>query len=426
MSQKYSYNNEFVNTIGGGDVLIDVFKKQGILGFINKHLGSRSARAEYDYGEAIMMWFVSVCSGLRRGEHLYNYKENFKRHPRFNKFISPDTFYYMCKELAVKNKYYEKTKKPKDEDIEPHNYNTSKDHEVNWNDKLTDLLIDTALKLGLIKQGVKYVLDYDTTIIKTKIKGSRPHYQGGGTGYAPALALINNIPLVIENRNGDSNGSFHLTITIKKILSLLNKRGIIVDTVRVDGAGFNREFTNYMDEKGMKYFTRPHAKTVDNVMGDIFNWRTTTFRGYSMEIGDGLFDFGRGETRMIVERRRDGTKWGVITNDMEISDELAITLYAKRGDAENLFKDLKGHFGWNILPMRELNYNCVYLYIQALCFSMFTYMKRKFSKVMLRVRANMTLRTFRDKFMNIPTKWNGEELVFLSDLKDYIALSGFT
>lgn len=77
------------------------------------------------------------------------------------------------------------------------------------------MLIDAALKLGRLEKGVPYILDYDTTDIQNKIKGSRKWYGGRGKrAYCLAVGMINKIPVFIENRNGDSNSSFNLTITL--------------------------------------------------------------------------------------------------------------------------------------------------------------------------------------------------------------------
>ena len=434
MAQKYKYSDELVNVMGGSDVIIDVLKKKGVLGFIDKKLGARSARAEYSYGDAIVMWFVAVCRGARRLEHLYSHKESFIRHPRFNKFMSPDTLSYIFKELSVENKYIKKAipQKRKGQPLKKleDNIDISKSalyNEINCNDKMNDLLLDMAINLGLLKKGVYYTLDYDTTTIETKIRGSRKYYNGDGKkGYAPALALINNIPLVIENRNGDSNPAFNLTTTIEGILDLLKEKGILVNVVRVDRAGYIKAFTTSMQDRGIKYFTRPKSEVVDSNVGGVFNWKKVSFAKYDAIVGDTLFDFSGHEARMIIQDRGEEKMWGLLTNDMNISNADVVKTYNIRGDSENLFKYLKGDFCWELMPQRELKYNCVYLCVEAICFCIFTYIKRLFATKIKSVRSNMMLYNFIQNFMRIPTRWEEDELVFLNQLKDYTALSGFT
>lgn len=422
MSQVYKNNNDVVNSIGGGDVLMDVIKKEGFIGFITKILGKRSPRAEYSYAEAIIMWFVAVCSGAKRFENLYHHKETFKRHPRFNKFISPDTLSYMCKELSVKNIYVEKS-------VQGKTVKTKRNisHEINNNQNLNRLLIRSALKLGLLKRGFKYILDFDTTTIVTKIRGGRTHFNSEGRrGYSPALAMINNIPVYIENRNGDSNGAFKLTQTIAEAINMLKEYGVNIGTVRVDAAAYSREFVSYCNANKMYFFTRAKNSKVVSLIGNVFNWTINKLRTKEkIMIGETHYDFYGNHTRMVIEQK-DKIFRGIVTNRQDITKEEVADIYTKRGDAENLFKYLKGDFGWNLLAMRTIEHNTVYLGLQAFCYLLYTFIVRRFSSVLKSVKRNMRLPTFFNKFMKTPTQWSGEVLVFLDNRQDYYLLSGFT
>lgn len=422
--------------MGGSDILLDVLHKAGIFGFINKKLGKRSKRAEYSYSEGILMWFLSVCGGAKRLENVYNNKDRFKRNPRFNKFISPDTLSYMFKEISVKNDYYKKVSKVKGEkklasmhidNADVKNHKKEDLNETNLNHKLNELLVDMALKTGLLKKGVKYTLDYDTTIIETTIHGSRKHYKGNGnTGYAPSLACINKIPLVIENRNGNTVSFFNIVSNVENIINMLTEKGILVEKIRIDAAGYNSLLTDMLNRKGIKFYIRARPKGLYDDLGDIFNWQTNTIYGQKMEIGDLYRPFGEWATRFIVAQKEDGGIWVIMTNDTTLDCKQAIKFYGMRGDAENLFKYLKGDFGWDLMAMRTLSHNTVYLCIQALCYQLYTFMIRKFAGVVNFVWNNMRLPTFIDKFMKVPTRWEGTDLVFCCTDKDYSGLAGFT
>lgn len=434
MGQLYSCKNDFINALGGSDVLVDVILKRGILKLIDKHLGIRGPRAEYTYGEGILLWFISMCRGAKRMENVYQHKESFTRHPRFKKFISPDTLLYMFKELAVKNDYYKKLGKGETRNRRVgeicHVKNPRKDeirelHETNWNKRLNEMLVDSALKLGLLKKNVGYVLDYDTTIINNKIRGSKSHYEKR-TGYNPAIALINKIPLIIENRNGDSSPAFKLAETVGEIIDILIKKGITIDYVRIDGAAHSEYFTDMINKKKLKYITRPKSVTTDNSSQDVFNWRRYDINNRNCLIGDAPFRIGKYDNRIVITKKPDDTLWGLITNEMYLSKAEIVKLYNKRGDAENMFKDLKRDFGWTVMPMRDVSNNTVYLCIQAFCYQLFTYITRLFSGVSDFVRNNMRLLTFLNNFIRVPTMWNGEELIFLATDKDYSGLAGFT
>lgn len=435
MPYAYRYKKEFINALGGGDVLIDVLLKKGLDSHIDKMLGKRSARAEYKYSDGVLMWFIALCSGSKRMENVYNHKERFTKHPRFNKFISPDSLLYMFKELAVDNDYWHKKghTKVSEESLKLTKEELAKVksvdelHEINWNPKLNNLLVESALKLKLLQKGVKYTLDWDTTLIETKIRDSRIHYKkNGNTGYAPALGLINNIPLVIENRNGNSNGHFNVTYTIEKTIDLLNSKGIEVGKVRVDAAGFSQHLANMLNKRGINFYIRPRSNSTAIVMHDIFNWKQEFVNNAWVDVGDAPYMFGKFKTRMIVEKKLNGNNSGLITNDFEMSNDEAINFYAQRGDAENLFKNLKQDFGWDLLPMRSLKNNTVYFFIEAFCYQLYKYIVRMFAGKLNFVRSNMCLWTFIQVFMKVPTMWDGHDLIFCSSDKDYSPLAGFT
>lgn len=429
MSKKYIHNNE-ANSYGGGDIIIDVLRKRGIPEFINSYLGERHPRAEYSYSEGIFHYFIAQCRGAKRIENMYDCRDDLKNHPNFGKGMSPDTYLYMCKELARPNKYYKKENISEKLAKKIEKGKAFDSHEVNTIEKYNEWLVDTLILLGFLKVGGRYILDYDTTDIETKHKHSRRYYKGNGKkAYCPAVAMINKMPVYIENRNGDSNASFKLTQTIDSILNLLSKKGIIVDVIRIDAAGFSKEFTEFVNAKGLKYVTRAKYTTVKNEKEFIRNWTETTIKKCTNEIGDNVFHFGKDETRMIVKKviEKDGAVryWGLITNEFDKSNAEIINLYAQRGDCENLFSALN-EFSWDVLPMRKFEHNTVYLYLTAFNYILYKFITNLFESKTPRVWQNMELKTFIDKFMAVPTMWIKNKLRFLKRAREYMILLEFT
>jgi hypothetical protein len=431
MTQNYRVCKVASNSFGGGDVIIDVLKKHGVSEFLDSYLGQRHPRAQYTYAEAVIHWFVTQCRNHNRIENMYKSQKEVKKHPRFNKGMSPDTFLYSLKELARPNIYMKKNdpsikQLEKEKKGERYEY-----HEVNIIERYNEMLVDIAIKLGLLKKGVKYILDYDTTELETKIKGGRKYYKGNGRkAYSPAVSMIENIPLFIENRNGDSNASFNLVNSIESVLDLLKRKGITVELIRIDAAAFSREFTEFVGSRGLKYVTRPKSPTVKKQSKRIRNWIKTTIKKTSNEIGDTVFLFGKDESRMVVKKVLDENGkpkyWGLITNDFEMSNVEIINTYALRGDCENLFSSLN-EFGWKVLPMRKFEHNTVYLYITAFNYILFRFIKKLFSSVMpKRVWESMELKTFFHSYISVVTRWVKGILKFDEGAEDYLALSGFT
>ncbi|MDQ3192715.1 MAG: transposase [Bacteroidota bacterium] len=431
MSQKYiSSDKNKGNSFGGGDIIIDVLKKYGLIEFINSKLGKRSPRAEYDYSEVLITLFISQCRGAKRIENIYDSLDALLCHPRFQKGMSPDTFLYACKELSEPNQYYKKKTISDKLAKKAETQKCYKSHEVNSSEKFNEMLIDGALLVGVLNKEQKYTLDYDTTEIINKIKHSRRFYKGNGKkAYSPAVAMINNIPIYIENRNGDSNAAFNLSETIEKALNLLEKKGIQIETIRVDAAGFSMGFVQMAENRGLKYVTRAKSPKVRNEKKFIRNWTKVNNSKISTEFGDTTIYFGDNETRLIVRKTKEPTKepefWGLISNDFEKTNEEIVDYYAKRGDSENLFSSLN-EFGWKLLPMRKFEHNTVYLYITAFNYILFRFITELFESHSPYVTKKMELKTFTDKFMAVSSIWEGDSLNFLSRGKDYLRLSAFT
>jgi hypothetical protein len=434
MPSKNTYKD--INSRGGSDILIDVLQDRGMIKFLDDFLGPRNARAEYTYGEAILTLFASQCNGASRTEDIYLLRKFFKRHPKLKKGMSPDTLLKIYKELVVPNEYHkkenvsdklaEKIKKGKAFDS----------HEVNANEITNELAVDVALKLGLISRGSTYDIDFDTTHITTKIKHGRKYYDGHGKkAYCPGVMMINNLPLYAENRNGDSNASFNLTSTIEKGISQIEAKGMHVGTIRIDAAGFNKEFIRFANRRGYKYVTRAQVATVKKEKQFITNWREVYINGRLTKVGDTVFYFGGEETRIIVKevpkknRNDDDDEfkyWGIATNDFEKSNEELLKLYAKRGDAENTFSDLKS-FGWRILPTQRFDSNSVFLGLTIINYLMYRFSLKVLAPKFPFVKENIRPKTFKDKFMALSTYLeNGIVTFSFNNMPWYSGLAGFT
>lgn len=433
MALNYTYHKGNENPLGGGDFLIDIWSKAGLNELITSHLGRRSPRAEYTYAEGILSLFISQMRGNRRIESLYEARPHLKAHPRFNSGMSPDTALYMFKELAVPKKQVpieHKFKKDQRRSRKKPYHN----HEVIISNDGNELLIAGAIALQHIdpKNEVGYILDFDATELTTKIADARRTYKHNGKrGYCPNVGFINNIPIYIENRNGNTNAAFDLINSVKGALDLARSKGIKIHTVRLDSAAFIKEFVSFCNAYGVKYYVRAKRNTVKAQVTKIRNWNKAMLNGQETLMGDTTFFFGKEETRLVAKKLsrpmvdQEGKKreeWGVITNNYNVPNEEVLESYAQRGESEHLFRGLKS-FGWDILPTRKIEFNTVFLYITAFNYSVFKYAAKYISKILPdKVSENMQLATFIRVFMRIATKWVGNKLSVPEHAKEYIRL----
>jgi len=432
--QNYICNSNEYNILGGGDVLIDIWLKQNIGELITSHLGERSPRAEYSFADAFLSLFISRCRDNNRIEHFKEAGESLKNHRRFKTAMSPDSYLYMSKELALPKQLI-RIDTEVDTNAQRSNKERYQDHEIVVIDKLNELMVDAAIKFKLFDFENEYIMDFDTTEIKTKIKDARRYYDGNGKrAYCPAVAMINNIPVYIENRNGNTNASFNIVNTIKAALDLVSKKGIKIYMIRVDSAAFTKEFVEFINASNLKFITRAKSPTVQAQIHKIKNWEKTCFKNEIDSTGDTVFAYGKEKTRLIVRSKSKPTinkegketkDWGLATNDFESPNEDIINTYGLRGDSENLFSSLND-FGWDMLPMRKIEFNTVYLYFTAFNYIVYRFMTRLIGSELPSVNERMEIETFNKIFMRIATEWIGESLSFAKSKSEYAKLSGFT
>lgn len=434
MAQYYKLGKHIPNTSGGGDIIIDIWNKHGINDLISSHLGVRSPRAEFTYEQGILSLLISRLRNYRRIEKFKKIKHLIENHQRFKikRGMSPDSFIYMNKELALPKTIVD----IKEVEITGQKARRGKryaNHEIITINKFNNLLIDTALKLELLNQETEYVLDYDTTHIETKIADARRYYDGNGKrAYCPAVAMINNIPIYIENRNGNTNAAFNLVDSLSAALNLVTRKGIKVRCVRLDSAAFSKKFVSYASQNNLKYIVRVKSPTVRKQIHKIENWQEIEYRNFFDTIGDGNIHFANEKARLVVKRKqvpiidengKEHKDWGLLTNDFEISNEDIISTYELRGESEHLFRDLK-EFGWKLLPMRKFEFNTVYLYVIAFIYMVFKFLvKNKKVQNINGVTGKIRLQTFIDEFVAISTYWDEDgNLVLPANAEHYLKL----
>ncbi len=70
------------------------------------------------------------------------------------------------------------------------------------------LLVNALLATGQLKSGQEYDFDFDHQCIETKKYDAKPTYKKF-LGYSPGVAVINDMIVGIENRDGNTNVRFN-------------------------------------------------------------------------------------------------------------------------------------------------------------------------------------------------------------------------
>lgn len=423
--------HNYINNHGGLDILTSHFATLNIWQKMDGWLGARNARAEYSYSDAIQTWVFNMIAGSRRLEHSYDNKDSLAAHPKFGKGMSPDTISRTLKNLAVENEYYTKTKgdSRKKENSNRLISNPTKamminGNEVNDNKKLNELVFDTALVLGLFKEGEAYELDIDATIIPTKVSDSRVHYKCTGTGYCPMVVVLGGIPIFMESRNGNSSPAFRVLDVLKNAIELFESRNIGIKFVRIDAAGSTEKIIKYLCERDILFYIRAKATNRGKMENDYINWNQSDKHDH-LDVAENSLSMA-GYNLMLVDYRNKYSKdangdqkvFGIITNDFYIDQDDVVSLYNQRGAIEQRFADLK-EMGWHYMVHRELKYNTVHMHMTLLAYVFFLYSKKWLASKVSFIKENIKPKTFIRTFIRVVTKWTDVGLEFISRQKDF-------
>jgi hypothetical protein len=123
--------------------------------------------------------------------------------------------------------------------------------------------------------------------------------------------------------------------------------------------------------------------------GQIKNWQRVEINYENKEVASILYDpFNEEHAYRIVvtrKKRTDGqmdllsgsayTYQGIITNDQKKNEKEVIAFYNGRGDAENSNRYMLNDFNLHHLPFPDLSTNTVFIYLMAICATLFEWLK---------------------------------------------------
>ena len=203
---------------------------------IDKVLGLRCTSFGYQYGEIVgSLSSVYFCGGDCVEDVTSHLMPHLSLHPTL-RTCSSDTILRAISELATDNT--------------PYTSDTGKIYDFNTATKLNSLLVKALLSTGQLVAGASYDLDFDHQFIETEKYDAKMTYKKF-TGYSPAVAVIGDLIVGIENRDGRSalgtlrlsknaNVRFHQQDTLERIFSNLESNDIHIKRARMDCGSCSR------------------------------------------------------------------------------------------------------------------------------------------------------------------------------------------
>jgi hypothetical protein len=366
-----------VSPFGGINFIYQAVLKKGLPEFLNNELVYRGICAKYTHSDVVLSLFTKSLTQGTRLSDLETVKAKLAGQ-QFSPIPSPDTVEYVCQRLKQSNQ----VKTTIDGIV----------HELNYDNRLNVLLIRLAVKCNQLKPSDKqgYILDYDNVVIENEKQDARFSYKKT-KAYHPGFAFIGRIPVHIENRNGNTPAGYGQKETIGRCLVNLHKEGIRVSAFRGDSASYQKEVIELMARQGIKFYIRMQDfKGIRETFADLKDWQAVRINEQKKEVCSTGYKFkGSDKTYRVVVTRtlkksnqldafegRDYHYQAIITNDNDKSEQEVIGFYNQRGDSEKSNCYLLNDFNLSHLPFMDMDTNTVYMYLMAMCATLFEWIKQ--------------------------------------------------
>ena len=297
---------------------------------IDSTLGQRcSSIFGYQFSEIVRsLMSVYFCGGSCVEDVTSQLMRHLSLHPSL-RTCSSDTVLRAISELATGNTTYTS--------------DTGKSYEFNTATKLNSLLVKALLSTGQLVAGASYDLDFDHQFIETEKYDAKMTYKKF-TGYSPGVAVIGDLIVGIENRDGNANVRFHQQDTLKRFFERFEQNKLIINRFRADCGSCSEEIVEEIAKHCKTFYIR--ANRCSSLYNDIFalrGWKKVELGGIEFELASILIEKWKGKAyRLVIQRQKriDGeldlwegeyTYRCILTNDYESSEKEIVEFYNLRG-----------------------------------------------------------------------------------------------
>lgn len=407
---KITYSTDTIHSFGGINFTDQLLSKAGVYENIDTVLGSRSLASQYRYSDLLRTYLQMILCGGQCAEDVTTHVRKELEQLAGFQVCSADTLLRMQKELVT----------PKEIFVSK----SGVTHEFNSNLKMNRLMVDLLLTTKQLSPHKKdYIFDYDNQFIPTGKYDSKRSYKKAD-GYFPGIASIDNHPVYIENRNGNSNVKYKQEQTLARAYKVLVDAGIKVKHSRMDCGSFTQEVVKVVEVNSDNFYIRAQRCTnLYEQLKEVDHWETVEIGFKKYEVASIVYTpFGknkekRKEYRYVVTREPKengqvdlltGTTFkyrAIMTNNTSLSDLEVINFYNQRGESERLFDEMNNDFLWKKMPFSFLQQNTVFLILTAICRNLFHFLTSLISKKLDFIQSSFRLKKFIFRFMIVPAKW---------------------
>ena len=383
---KVQIKSEKITPFGGIFHVRELFSRF-VAPIIDKVLGIRCTSFGYQYSEIVgSLASVYFCGGDCVEDVTSHLMSHLSLHPTL-RTCSSDTILRAISELAVGNTTYTS--------------DTGRSYDFNTATMLNSLLVKALLSTGQL------------------------------------VAVIGELIVGIENRDGNANVRFHQQDTLERIFSNLELNGIHIRRARMDCGSCSREIVETIERHSEHFYIRANrcASLYDSLLA-LRGWKKEEINGIEYELNSITVEKWEGKAYRLViqrERRTDGERdlWEgeytyrcILTNDYTSTNREIVEFYNLRGGKERILDDMNNGFGWARLPKSFMAENTVFLLLTALIRNFYKFLMDRLDTKAFGLKRNSRIKAFVFKFISVPAKWirtaRRYELNIYTDNKSYL------
>ena len=399
---KISIKSDKLTPFGGIFLIMEQFDAL-LSPIIDYTLGLRSKLSGYQYSEIIRsLMCVYFCGGSSIEDVSTHLMPHLSLHPTLRS-CSADTILRAIRELTQENITYTS--------------DSGKSYDFNTADILNRLLLNALVSSGTLEKDREYDMDFDHQFIETEKYDAQMTYKKF-RGYSPGIAVIGDMIVGIENRDGNANVRFRQQDTLERIFGRLESSHIRINRFRADCGSCSEEIVGMAEKHCRRFYIR--ANRCSSLYDDIFalsGWKREEINGVEFEFNSILVEKWKGKAyRLVIQRQRRADRmsdlWegeytyrSILTNDHESSAREIVEYYNQRGGKERIFDEMNNGFGWKRLPKSFMAENTVFLVLTALIRNFYKTLMLKKGIKRFGLRPTSRIKAFVFRFISVPAKW---------------------
>ena len=236
--------------------------------------------------------------------------------------------------------------------------------------------------------------------------------------YSPGVAVIGDLIVGIENRDGNANVRFHQQDTLERIFSNLESEDIHIRRARMDCGSCSHKIVETVEKHSEHFYIRANnsSSLYDSLLA-LRGWQRQEINGIEYELNSIITEKWEGKAYRLViqrERRLDGEQdlWEgeytyrcILTNDYTSTNREIVEFYNLRGGKERIFDDMNNGFGWARLPKSFMAENTVFLLLTAIIRNFYKFLMDRLDTKAFGLKKTSRIKAFVFKFISVPAKW---------------------